>query len=556
MILLHQLATLYEVNQVVLCSGELSPDDRWEGHITEQIKDTPLPVSILPSEEYGVLTRNVAFIEKEKILFFECDRVPSLTEGTLGENHVWVSVSAPNELPLRLDSNFVTYQARSPQGLDLHENYKVKGGRLIRQPLGHWTERGGLRVSEAKKWDRRSDLRGARLTNIILPWMALNMMEGNRSEGLYPDLLQFLSKELNFTFENRRPKDGLYGKEKDGGGWTGIIGELVNKSGDLSSAGLIIKKRRQAVIDFSIVVIEDQYALYQLVSQSQKMTNLNIGTYLTVFNTKVWLAILVAVVAIAGAAVIGNLRNKAKGSEAHNPHLLGIWLSTSGSTSAADVHKNSAKILFLSGTFFSYMVTTCFCVDLIAYMTAGEPTVLKTCLDIKKTGGTLHTVGGGSMSELFSKTGIFKECREFTLFEKQCNSRCFHAKLSQEGSKAYLFNSEFQLFDSDFAQVKGFPVVRPPCALAFPKDSELAKAFNHHILKLQQTGAFARLHYKWIGQHRTIQQSNGETQEAMDPIALNQVYLPIIVVLLGSAGSVAVGCFEKIFFSKMLRFSH
>ncbi len=82
MILLRQLATLYEVNQVVLCSGKLSHDDRWEGHVMEQIKETPLPVSILPSEGSGVLTRNVGFTEKEKILFLECDRVPNLSEGS------------------------------------------------------------------------------------------------------------------------------------------------------------------------------------------------------------------------------------------------------------------------------------------------------------------------------------------------------------------------------------------------------------------------------------------------------------------------------------------
>ncbi len=44
--------------------------------------------------------------------------------------------------------------------------------------------------------------------------------------GYTLDVLERISRRLNFTYEIREPEDGQYGTQQDGRNWSGMIGEL------------------------------------------------------------------------------------------------------------------------------------------------------------------------------------------------------------------------------------------------------------------------------------------------------------------------------------------
>jgi len=57
-----------------------------------------------------------------------------------------------------------------------------------------------------------------------------HILTGNaRYEGYCADLAAFLADKLQISYELRPVRDKKYGAETQGGGWNGMVGELVRK---------------------------------------------------------------------------------------------------------------------------------------------------------------------------------------------------------------------------------------------------------------------------------------------------------------------------------------
>ncbi|KAF8792738.1 Glutamate receptor ionotropic like protein [Argiope bruennichi] len=77
-------------------------------------------------------------------------------------------------------------------------------------------------------------------------------LHGNdQYEGFCIDLIEELSKILNFKYEIRLVKDEEFGKEKNGM-WTGVIGEVMQGKADMAVAGLSINSKREKAVDFTL----------------------------------------------------------------------------------------------------------------------------------------------------------------------------------------------------------------------------------------------------------------------------------------------------------------
>ena len=69
---------------------------------------------------------------------------------------------------LRLDNNVVFYITDTTyERVNLIEVYTINSGHLIQKKLGFWNYMDGLKITKEGIWDRRSDLMGVILKNLV-----------------------------------------------------------------------------------------------------------------------------------------------------------------------------------------------------------------------------------------------------------------------------------------------------------------------------------------------------------------------------------------------------
>ncbi len=545
LLLLQNISHVYQVHDIVLCVGD--DKDSWKGHFVGQSRSDYWHVkTTVISQE---LFQDTAFVQdhwtQDKTLFVQCQWKQGWPDFMMLPNNVWLSGSVGDDWPLRLDSNVISFSFNKENTeVYLWEHYKVKGMHFSKVYLGSWTMKEGFWIGKKEKWDRRSNLWGVSLVNYLLPWSTwIILQENNTASGLFPDLLHILENRLNFTQNILLQEDGSYGSKEEGN-WTGIVGSLQRGQGDFSSAALSVLSKRKDVIDYSIVLMEDHFALYEL-SGSNFSSSLNITAYLRIFGTLAWITIFTMFGALMGAAALGDHHvQNTRVREAFGPFLSRMWLPTSGSTNVEEVRKISTKLLFLSSAFLTFMLSSCFSSDLTAHMATGKHVTLQNCADIQKNNYKIFAQGGGAISELFSASGILSGCQGYvTNTPSNCEVDCA-IELLRKDQSSYFYSPE--LLDPRLSEISSFPIVQPPTAIAFPKGSELRGAFNHHLLKLLQGGSYARLHYQWIGRHRSLHTQSKQTA-ALNPITMDQLLFPMGIVALGILGAAIVAFFERSF---------
>jgi ABC-type amino acid transport substrate-binding protein len=78
------------------------------------------------------------------------------------------------------------------------------------------------------------------------------IQKGNNFEGYIPDLLDKLATRLGFEYQLRVVADGKYGAKTGGGGWSGMIGEIVSGTAELAAAPLTVSPDRSEAVDFTV----------------------------------------------------------------------------------------------------------------------------------------------------------------------------------------------------------------------------------------------------------------------------------------------------------------
>ncbi len=495
-LVLYGIIDLYGVSEISLCHQEKEEEeDSWEISAMALAREANV---WLDASQPKISPETLS--TKQTTLLTDC--IYSVDSPySLGPNFVWLiedkSKIAVNSLPLRLDSNFLTFQFEiKTKSWTIQEHYKVKNGSPQSVTVAKWFSNQSLSITKDNIWERRSNLGGATLTNVMLPWTTWNIIRGDHEplDGLMPGMLSALANSLNFSMQWRRPADGVFGTEDDQGHWNGIIGELANGSADVSSAGVAITEHRKKAIDFSIIVVEDTFQLYHSSSQEQA-PSLNVLAFINIFNALVWVAALAAVLIIVVLAF--SSEKKLDGEEdAFGPHLLGIWFPTKTSTNPEDVRGHSRRILFFCGGALTYFLTTAYGVDLIVHMTAGKSSTISDCSSLERNEAKMYTMGGTVVSDLLSD-GILRDCKAIASFlEPDCGLDCTLEILDGEkSSNSYFYAPE--ILDPRLSSVPGFPSPVTPAAFALGKDSELTSLFDHHLLRLIQGRISQSLTLSW-----------------------------------------------------------
>ncbi len=251
MLFLQKLATFYNVNYVIFCP--VDHDDSLE-ELSASFKGTPMYYYMSfgsGPDFFNQSERAVSVLNNRRHLIF-CPALDmtffynQANGNFLSSEFVWVTarsrMNATEHVPLRLDSNMVTYQCINDTTIELSEHYKIKGNEIITISLGQWTHEDDLIFqTDIRWWERRSNLYGTILVDVTLPYSPWNIetydQEGLKLSGVFPDLMDVLQESLNFTRVATYPEDGEWGLQKVVNEskliWSGIVGDLIGQRGDI-----------------------------------------------------------------------------------------------------------------------------------------------------------------------------------------------------------------------------------------------------------------------------------------------------------------------------------
>ncbi len=78
------------------------------------------------------------------------------------------------------------------------------------------------------------------------------------------DIAEEISRRLNFTLKYSSPADGQFGTYDgggDGGGWTGMVGDLDRGLADVAVSFLDVLPERSRAVDFTLAVLREAKTL-------------------------------------------------------------------------------------------------------------------------------------------------------------------------------------------------------------------------------------------------------------------------------------------------------
>lgn len=108
-------------------------------------------------------------------------------------------------------------------------------------------------------------------------------------EGFCIDLINELSRKLNFTFDIVEPSRGKFGKRQPDGSFDGLVGDLIRGETDFIAAALKMTAEREEYVDF-VAPYFDQTGI--LIVMKKPTPDASLFKFMSVLRLEVWMSIL------------------------------------------------------------------------------------------------------------------------------------------------------------------------------------------------------------------------------------------------------------------------
>ncbi|RWS26385.1 glutamate receptor: ionotropic kainate 3-like protein 2, partial [Leptotrombidium deliense] len=400
------------------------------------------------------------------------------------------------------------------------------------QRIGVWTDE-GLNISD--NWMKHySNLamqnQTIRVTTILNePYTMLresaDKKGGNeRYEGYAVDLIEELSKILQFKYEFKEVDDKAYGSlNETTGDWNGMIGEIIRGEADIAIADLTITSKRETAVDFTLPFMNTGISIL-FRKPTTKVTTL--FSFLSPFSMVVWVYVVGAYV---GVSVILFVVGRLSPYEWDNPHpcrqddqvlendfsLLNSFWFTIGSLmqQGSDLAPKSMSTRTVAGIwyFFTLIMISSYTANLAAFLTVEKVVYpIESAEDLSmQTEIEYGCVKSGSTCGFFKDSSIptYKRMWQFmsgrphvfTRGNAEGKSRVSkggYAFLMESASIEYTVERKCNLTQiGSLLDSKGY-------GIATKKDSHYLRPLSQAILQLQESGTLHTLKDRWWKQKR------------------------------------------------------
>lgn len=442
------------------------------------------------------------------------------------------------------------------------------------ESIGYWTSRGGLNISSA--WlgsysEFATNQRPLIVTTLVnepftMTKASSSPKSGNEEfEGYAMDLIKELSLLLNFEFEIRICKDGLYGIEDDEGNWNGMIGEVIRGEADIAVADLTITGKREKAVDFTLPFMTTGVSI--LFMKPAKAESSLFG-FLSPFTISVWIYLLLTTALIS---LIFFICGRLSPYEWDNPFPCkedqpilmnecsvknSFWF-TVGSLmqQGSDVAPKAMSTRIIGGIwyFFTLIMVASYTANLAAFLTI--EVVSYPFNNIEELAAQTK-IGYGCTKSGSTRT-TFKDSPNPTLRKlvkyMEDNPRMFAAN-NEEGKARVLKGNYAYFMESrgiehtvericNVTQIGGL-LDNKGYGIATRKNSPIRHDLSRGILKLQEMGTLHILYERWWKQRRGGGSCQDSKSGGASPMALANVGGVFVVLVVGSLFSFLLALLE------------
>ncbi len=466
-----------------------------------------------------------------------------------------------DRLSLRLDSLVFVCERKpsqpsQPSRIFLLEAYAVRNQVRQFNSLGFWdvaTEK-YTPLTSLSLWERRNDLMGAVLVNSLLPWPPL--VENSLKEGFTLDLSGAIAARCNFSFDVVSPADKSWGEAMDEEGleFNGVVGMVATGKADISTAGTYATPQRERVLDFTAGFYRDTVTLH--VIDRGRTGLINVDVFFHALGWAAWCGVaaflaLIATCFFAEARVGTALLHSSEDSESfgvlNSVALAGMMLLQRD----YPIRKLalSTRLIFLIASLFAFFVYSGYTAILTSAMIS-KPRQFTIC-------SFEEVLEGGYRLAVWESTephNVFKLAREGSTKHRLLQELTFY-QTSESAVAALSSGRQAVAYESvvTFAGVAGvarmwdFPdVFHASVTFALWRNSEFLGLFNHHLIKIRQSGLRDKLLSKWFLSESRDDADAGGDETSAEVLGYENLASPFFLLAGGVFLSGAIVLWESI----------
>ncbi|EDV20224.1 uncharacterized protein TRIADDRAFT_3218, partial [Trichoplax adhaerens] len=338
--------------------------------------------------------------------------------------------------------------------------------------------------------------------------------------GYIIDLLDEMSKNLNFTYKIRIVADGQYGSQytdKNGAlKWTGVIGEVIDGIADMAAAPLSITPERQQALDFTMPFMNQGLTVLTLTKKNE--ANSLFQAFLPL-KIEVWIGILISLIVVAIATTCMNrwspfdyygkaaeklqmLEDRYQTFSFGNTlwYTLGSFLSQGADRTPRSI---SARLITAIWWLSSVIIIATYTANLTAFLTVSSlQTTFNSLHDLAKSSGMGYGVLANSSIEYFFLNTAVSPYQEMkhNLKNVRSNMEGVQRVLSST-TEHYAYIGDAAVLKYAKSQYCNLTTVgsfkEDSFGLALPKESLYWKEVSIQILRFREEGFLETLQTKW-----------------------------------------------------------
>jgi hypothetical protein len=351
------------------------------------------------------------------------------------------------------------------------------------------------------------------------PNMTMREVHAGPYAGFVVDMIDWLSKDLNFTYTMSEPPDLKYGSVNESGTLSGMVRQLVDCEADLAGAAFAITSKRAEHIHFTKPYIDAGKTLLVYKGES---TSKNLWAFLSPFDftTKVVVVVSLVVVTIAFAILrklslcFGDpeLAEQYRRQHSRWPANPLWFLYTTFMQQGPDVIPSiGGKILVAGWFFFSLVIVATYTANLAAFLTVRrfEDSIQSIDDLAAQTDIVYGTVKDTSITEFFATSPLEVHRRMHWFMTntpgalvdtaEEAYDRVHYRK---QGEYVFIWDEPILDYVSSHkpckSQVVGRAFIPQGYGFALPMGMPYEPNFSQGILKMREIGLIHTLRRKWL----------------------------------------------------------
>ncbi|XP_077981412.1 glutamate receptor ionotropic, NMDA 3A-like [Glandiceps talaboti] len=345
--------------------------------------------------------------------------------------------------------------------------------------------------------------------------------------GMAYDILERLSRDMNFDYDLYIVADGHFGSEEKNV-WNGMVGDLTNHVADMAVASFSINSARSQVIDFSAPFYDTSLSIVV----ARRKGKASIGSFMEPLEWSMWLGIFITLHATAFFATIYEWHSP-YGLTPHGRNRRRVFSFPSALTLCWSILFShtvpskspkcwASRFLINLWAIFSLVFIASYTANLAAFMVSEkQPNEITGINDPKLQ----HESKGFSTATIKSSSPESFLWRSYPELAQKISKHAVNStqtgiqKLKNGKLDAFIWDSavlDYQISSDPKCELKlvGKRFASEGYGIGLEKNSILTHEVSQHIYKYFSSGYLEQLHRQWYNTAGCSKQAKGMTGES------------------------------------------